>query len=535
MKSSFVQRRIPTLLGIGILVASLVGGILVMNNGGPGVFAPRATAQTTPKNIKITNIKDTSVTISFLTDDSTAGFVKYGKTATDIKTQAGDDRDQLSGTIEQFTSHYITLRDLDADTEYHYTLGTGSVPKYDNDGTPFTLKTAKKGGSPTAAQTIFGSVNNSSGAPAEGAIVYLTTEGGSELSALVRSQGGWSIPLASARTTDLSGFMPFTDTTKVTLFAQGAKLAESATLDVTIGEGRPVPPITLISTSSNTRSDVSTQNTVVESPLVEASPLAMQTLGDVTTTETSPSPEASAEVAISPSPSLEPSPVTSPSPSSQVTNQQADTVDLTSSETQTVDSSKPTITGKAAPNSTVTIEIHSDNQIVSQVETDAQGNFTLPLSGGSTALEPGEHTAKITYTDPATGQVKTETKTFFVSSNGQVTNNPQSSSTLLAQANVSPTPYGTDNPYTIPSPSPSASASASARATASASPRVAMPATGSAIPKSGSVGMTYGLILGGLLLVAGGMWNFNRASVETDEVSNAHAEDDSDTEDQFRM
>ena len=120
MKSAFAQRQIPTLFGLGVLIAALVGGIALIGTGG-GVFAPRATAQTSPKNLKMTNIKDTSFTVSFITDDSTSAFVKYGKSATDLTTQASDDRDQLSGTVGQYTTHYITLRDLDADTAYYFT------------------------------------------------------------------------------------------------------------------------------------------------------------------------------------------------------------------------------------------------------------------------------------------------------------------------------------------------------------------------------------------------------------------------------
>ncbi|HEX9817845.1 MAG TPA: hypothetical protein VGA89_03075, partial [Patescibacteria group bacterium] len=95
-KTPFAKRQIPTLLGLGILVVSLVAGVLVFGEG-PGVFAPRATPETTPKNVRVTNLTDKSFTISFVTEEATSGFVKYGTQEGALRSQASDDRDQLSG------------------------------------------------------------------------------------------------------------------------------------------------------------------------------------------------------------------------------------------------------------------------------------------------------------------------------------------------------------------------------------------------------------------------------------------------------
>src|SRR5260221_428779 len=111
MKNSLSRKQIPTLLGICILVVSLVAGVVVFYVAGTG-FLPRATAQSTPKNPVISNVKDTSFTVSFLTDESTPGFLKYGTDQSNLKLQVGDDRDQLSGSVGQFTTHFITVHQL---------------------------------------------------------------------------------------------------------------------------------------------------------------------------------------------------------------------------------------------------------------------------------------------------------------------------------------------------------------------------------------------------------------------------------------
>lgn len=520
MKRAFAQRQIPTLLGLGVLIASLVGGIAFIGTGG-GVFAPRATPQTTPKNLKITNVKDTGLTISFMTDEATAGFVKYGKSADSMTTQASDDRDQLAGTVNQYSSHYITLRDLDPGTEYFFTVGTTSVPKFDNNGVPFTVKTANRGGSPTAAKTAYGTINNSTGAPADGAIVYMTMNGVAELSALVKGSGSWAIPLSNARTADLSGYANLQPTDTVQIFVQGTQINETGAAQLPVSDTQPVPTITLGSGSAATDTGLQAEST--QTPPEEFTTASEDSLASLSTTETDtentgagPITDPNELTAIA---MRSPVPSTQPEMETQNT-QMVDTVDLTIPEQQTVETGQPTITGKAAPNILITVQVNSETQITTQVQTDAEGNFVLPLSNGDQTLEPGEHTVTYSYTDPVTGEEKSVTRTFFVSGPGNDT-------ALLAQANPSPTPFGSQNPFTIPSPSPSPSLlpspTASASATPSASPRVVVPATDSAIPRSGSTSVTIALIVGGFFMIGLGVWsyryNLRQALIDSEEDS----------------
>ena len=66
----FLNKQFPTILGLLLLVVSLGVGVFFMRDG-LGIFTPRATPQTTPKNIKITNVTDATVTVSFFTDEKT--------------------------------------------------------------------------------------------------------------------------------------------------------------------------------------------------------------------------------------------------------------------------------------------------------------------------------------------------------------------------------------------------------------------------------------------------------------------------------
>lgn len=74
----------------------------------------------------------------------------------------------------------------------------------------------------------------------------------------------------------------------------------------------------------------------------------------------------------------------------------------------------PTFQGRATPNSTVTIVIHSET-ITGVVVADSTGNWVYTPN---TPLSQGQHTAIITVTNPETGAVETVPVTFTVS--GQV-------------------------------------------------------------------------------------------------------------------
>src|SRR5579859_7923720 len=308
MTQRFAQRRIPTFLGIGVLLVSLVIGVLFLNKG-LGVFAPRATPQTTPKKTKITNVKDTGFTVSFLTDESTIGFIKYGTDPTAMKLQASDDRDQLSGSVSPFTTHYITIRDLAPNTSYYFTLGTGSQAQYDNNGTPFMVKTAVKGGVPPAAKTVYGSVTDAAGSPATGAIVYVDLTGVGELSALVKESGSWAVPLSNARTTDGSSYATIQDTDMMTVTAQGTAVNSVTTVSISVSQGQPVAAIKLGATTQN----VAAQSTQSQTTATVASPSSTPT--PVATPVATVAPTASPS-AINPlsSPAASPTPAPTPTP-----------------------------------------------------------------------------------------------------------------------------------------------------------------------------------------------------------------------------
>jgi hypothetical protein len=470
-KTPFAKRQIPTLLGLGILVVSLVAGVLVFGEG-PGVFAPRATPETTPKNVRVTNLTDKSFTISFVTEEATSGFVKYGTQEGALRSQASDDRDQLSGSVGNFPLHHITVRGLTPGTTYYYTLGTGSVSRFDNNGEPFVIATLPTPAGATAInKTIYGTLVTPAGAPAEGSLVYISGNDLGGMSSLVKASGSWAIALANARSQNGADFAQLTDDSVLNFVAQGTDPTLSSIFSLPISEAQPVPKLMLGETPP-------AQPPAVTTPAVDSdTPANDEIEGSLTDllNELAEEEEAGAEEE----------------------SEESAVLDLTTAdatESPTVNT-QPTIKGSAAPGVVVTIEINSEHTIIQTLVADENGGFSLDLASLDQQLEPGEHTVTFSYTDPATNQPITRTQTFTVAD----------STNQLAQADTSSTsPFGSGDPFPVETtPTPTATPSPTPVTTPSA-----IVATDSGTFQAGSVENTIVLVVGGLFFILAGVWSW---------------------------
>lgn len=514
-KVGVLSKRIPTLVGLGVLVVGLVVGIVLLGTG-TNVFAPRATPETTPKNIKITNVSDSGFTVSFATDEATAGFIKYGTEERKITTQSADDRDKLTGSVGSFTLHHITVTGLQPATQYYYLLGTGSGATFDNNGSAFTIRTAAKGGTPSAAKTAYGSVSTEAGTPADGAIVYIAIEGVGELSTLVKSSGSWAVPLSNARTKDGTGFAQITDESVLQLEVRGSNPRQQLRHQTLVSNSQPVTALQFGTTTPETlaASGATTQTASESGDLTDGA-------DEKTATDGATTKRGGIADLLGSDSGLTATATDSALYGADATASAV--VDLENEKHQIINTTQPTITGTVPPNVKIRIEVHSDTQITQELISNPDGTFSLNIEELGKHLEPGEHTVTYSYIDPNTNQEVTKTQTFTVK--------PKAGSNQLAMANTSPsptpkvtpspspspTPFGSGNPYPVggsasSSASQSAAASSSGSASqsgkASQSARTTLPSTASGVPVSGSIGTTATLVIGGLFFLLAGGWSY---------------------------
>jgi len=491
-KTPMSKKQIPTLLGLGVLIISLVAGLMMFGEG-TGVFAPRATPQTTPKNVKITNLTDKSFTAVFYTDESTNGFLKYGTAANSMKTQATDDRDQLSGAIGNYRLHHVTVRGLTPNTSYNYVIGTASKSDFDNNGTPFSVTTLSSStGAPPTNKTIYGTIVTEAGAPAEGSVVFVSAAGVGEMSSLVKSSGSWALALSNARKSDGTGYMEFADTDLVNIIAQGVEPNNVSSFSNQVGASQPVPEVTLgQSPQVQDLISIPTEETSADDNILDISDLELSTpvgggLGSLTDfvdleEDTGSGSDSAAEVV-------------KESSAETMTALAEEVLDLStvSESAKPIMVAQPIIKGKAAPNAEVSIEVHSDAEILQTVKADSDGDFTLNIIELQKFLEPGEHTVSYSYLDPATGTTVSKTQSFIVQATDAFADNTS--------------PFGSGNPFPVEtSPSPTVPV---ASVTAEPSTRSAIVSTDSGTYTAGSVGNTLALIVGGLFFMFTGLWSW---------------------------
>lgn len=533
VRSSKLHRpkQIPTILGLLILIGSLTAGILLFGNG-TGVFAPRATPETTPKNVLVSNVTDKSFTVSFYTDEETPGFIEYGDAPANLKQQSSDDRDQLSGVVKSYRLHHVTVRGLQPGTQYYYKLGTGTNT-FDQDGQAYVVKTAAKPTlSPTSNQTIYGVVNLGDGTAANGSVVYLYNEKMGVLSALVKESGSFGISLSTAFTPDGAAYAQLLDTDTLQIKVQGIEPSQNLTTQVKIAEAQPVPTLVFgqnATTSANVSpADVDKEALLASESSASADASAATTIGEPIA-ESSASANSSSSATVSPSQLADTAapiasvssaitPTVSPTP--------AQVVDLTKAQTSqpasaiTVNTTQPQVKAVLPANTMVKITIHSEAVIEQTVQTNEKGEVVLDVASLGKNLEPGEHTATYTYIDPTTGQEVTKTYNFTVagSSGSQttqqiaavITATPTPTKKLTPTPTPTPTsavPYGSGNPY-LPSPTASASTTAATIKPTKESTRSAIVATDSGQYNSGSVGTTFVLLMAALFFIGTGIWSF---------------------------
>lgn len=517
-RKTFMQKKIPTLLGLGVLVVSLIAGLLFFSDG-TGVFAPRATPQTTPKNIELTNVTDKSFTVSFYTDEKTVGFIKYGEDAESIKNQSTDDRDQLSGVVGKYSLHHITVRGLSPGKKYHYVLGTGSRSTFDQQGNAFVVKTAMKPKTPPpASKTIYGSVVTPGSTPAEGSIVYVSIEGVGNLSSLVRQSGSWAVALSNAWSKDGQSYAIVSDDDAIKIYVQGSPLDQTTNISTIISEAQPVPDMTLGQAGTATLPPTSKPPTSKTQPPSKTLPPRVTPVpdSDPATVDLSQFDKKTASNSGSLNDLLDTKTASNSANYISTASATLDLVDLENNADSTIAAvvvGTPKIVGKAPPMVTIKIEVHSDTQITETIQSDADGDFELDIAALSEGLEPGEHEVTYSYIDPETGEEITKTHTFMVEDTSQLIAQADTSSDTSTTSDYSTyddsssstaddssddVPYGSGNPYPIePTTAPTA-----------ISTRSAVVATSSSLPEAGSVGITLALIVAGGFFIFTGMWSW---------------------------
>lgn len=392
MRNSFWDKRIPTLLGLFVILLGIVATTFLTNSA--QLTQINASNSSQPKDVRITNVTDNSFTVSYTTDSPVSGSINYGKDK-NLGQSSLDDRDQKNGKINNYLIHFITVKNLTPFTKYLFTIISGQKT-YTTNNNPFEITTASSlKNNPNQNSRAKGQISLLDGTFPKETLIYITSDNSQVFSSLTGENGNYSISLGQLRNSDLSSFYEFNNNSVIKILITDGTLSSSAIQYFSQIEN--IPKIILSKNYDFRSSDIQTASL---SANLENFPSFIST--------SSASKKA---------PKI-----------------------ITPQKEQGFSDQQPLFKGTGSPGENVQIIINSAEQIKASVPTDAFGNWSFRPS---TLLSPGNHTITI-ITKDASGILRTITQSFVVYASG----------TQIAQAIASPTPTPTPTPTIIPSSAP---------------------------------------------------------------------------------
>lgn len=446
-------KRIPTLIGILLLVLSIGAGVALLSRGSGWVL--KASPEKSPKQVSVTNITADGLTISWLTGEPTAGLVKYG-TGNNLELTAGSEDGQRKKTV-----HFVTLSGLKPATVYQFKIiADGKL--FDQAGKPFQTTTAPSINTPTPPSDIaYGKVVDADNQPVAGAVVYLTLANVSPLSTQTKSAGTWMIPLNLARSTDLGSFAAYDKEASVEEIMVLAENSQGTTVITATGHDSPVPDIIL-----GQNIDLRETEAVVhtdENSEPETDEITETFLNESGFENPAPDEQAGRETVVD-------FLISNPEPG------------------ETVYTGQPLIIGVGPAGKELEIIVESDEPQEGLITTDVNGQWQW---SPATPLSPGEHTVSVSFTDE-NGQTHSLSRNFVV-----LAANEEALPALSASPSgetVTPTPTPTLEPTGTPALSPTPAS------------RASVPSTESGVPESGQMTPTVVVGMAGMLLLCLGIF-----------------------------
>lgn len=377
------------------MAAATIAGVFFVNYR--QIFRIGATGESEPNDIRVSNITDSSLTVSWTTDGESIGFVVWDK--------------GTSPADEKGYTHLVTLTGLNPNTDYSYKVSSNGV-LFDNNGIPWQAKTAAEPQINTQPNLISGSVLTATGLPAQKALVYVTM-GGNLFSTLTSDSGNFVFQLPEGDP----------KTTLIEIFVQAGPLGVSSA-QIYLQSSKPVPPM-ILGTTHDFRSIPPNSDGQAPGATLNL-PNEIDEKSKFTIPETG-----------------------TPTSNAIVTLESVD-------EGEMVTSTQPEFLGDGPAGATLTITVESENPITETVDVGGNGAWNWSPPEG---LAPGPHKITITWKD-LSGITRSLTRTFVVQA-GEAPAFEASGSAQTASPSpiTSPasTPKTTSTPKSSLTPTPSAS------------------------------------------------------------------------------
>lgn len=406
------KNTIPTILGILVLLLGGLAGVFLLNSA--QVFKIGADASVTAKDIRVANISDASVTVSWTTDKETSGYLIWGSSQDNVSKVENEDANG-----QKSLNHSVNLSGLSPGTKYFYKINSDGTT-FDNSGIPWQTTTGPSLSASKASYLISGNVINATGLSEKRALVYIDIAGYLMVTT-TSDTGNFVFQIGVARTNDLQNYAEIDPAqTLIQLSVQARSGVASA--QIYPRSGNPTPVIIIGQTYDFRNLPANNQGGNPNANLNLPKDNPQQSKFSVATIDQ---------------------------------NQKPTSIILESlNEGETVTTQKPQFFGKGPGGTTLTITVHSATPINGNVEIPKNGSWSFAVPSN---LEPGQHTITISWID-ISGITRFLTRGFVVSA-GEVP------AFTASDSASTPTPLGSPEPTAkaaTPTSSPTPQASASA-------------------------------------------------------------------------
>jgi hypothetical protein len=398
MKRTLWNKKIPSYIGLLTLVLFIPFISWVVENN--TIIPIKANPDHTPRDVQISNISDSSFTVSYVTTDMVTASIPYGQTEK-FGEIAFDIRDASFGKPVAHTAHYITINKLKPNTTYYFTILSGPMT-FKNGKDPYIVTTGSTlPDTSRVSKKIAGSVLLPDGNHPTETIVYALSSTSQLLSQLVQIDGSYSMETKHLRSSSLDAYTDIPDSEDMQI-----RLAQSTMQTFINILGKDISSIPVVTLSKNY--DFTYETLVSPSPDVS-----------IESTDTSDIfPEYSTDTIFSQNPQI-----------------------LIPKKDQAFDDLQPEFSGTALP--TKNVDISFDTSIIkTTVKANASGTWSYRPKK---ELEPGNHTIIITVKDNS-GMTLTTSQTFAIHAVG--------SQFFAPSPSESPTPIPTNTPLITPAVSP---------------------------------------------------------------------------------
>ncbi len=461
MKEKLLNKKIPTILGLTILITGIIVGIYLLVKQ---QFFAGKTEEYTPKNVRIGNVSDKEFTVSWTTEIESVGFIKYGTTSS-LENITNDDRDKRSGETEKYKTHIVTIKNLEPEKKYYFKIGSGKnvkSPLYDNNGKTYELTTGPSLGSPGEAQIVSGKIINNDKSAAQNSLIVLFSNNIAPQITLTDKRGEWVIFINKARSDDLASWALFDPETTIVNIEVLGENSQTASIITNTKNSSPLPEEIIL---GHAPYDFRQQRPLQTPEIALVEEEQVGTPAESFPLQTIATDSAQAKVL-------------------------SVTIDNPAVDGEKINTDQPEIQGRGPAGKVLTIKLQSPTTDTETITVGEDGTWSfIP----QTELEPGEHTLTVSYVNDS-GEQESISRNFIVLAAGE-SDLPAFTATTSATA----------TPSASILPSPTATSSASPSATATETARVSMPSTDGGVPTTGFTLPTFIVFLSGIIMIIFGL------------------------------